>query len=84
MSVLLMCAAIGIAAGWATGRALKGNQSVPAMDIVMGIVGAVGTGLLVMRFATNLQVIAATFFATLGAIAMTVFGAYLNGRKSYA
>ena len=84
MYVVTMCLLIGIFAGWLTGRALKGNQYGLAMDVLMGIVGAAEAGLLVMNFTVHLPVIAIALLATVGAVAMTVVGAYLNGRKRYA
>lgn len=40
---------VGLIAGWATGKIMKGSGYGPLMDIVIGIVGAVVGGFL-MRF----------------------------------
>jgi uncharacterized membrane protein YeaQ/YmgE (transglycosylase-associated protein family) len=84
MYVIMLCVVIGIAAGWLTGRKLRGNQYGLAMDVAMGVVGAVGSGLLFMKFATHFQVAYAVVGAVSGAILMTILGAYINGRKRYA
>ena len=83
---ILLCVVIGIAAGWLTGRVLKGNQYGPAMDIVMGITGAVGAEVLlrVSDFSGHLRAITTPFIVIFGAVAMTVIAAYINGRRRLA
>ncbi|HET9400286.1 MAG TPA: hypothetical protein VFO34_04980 [Candidatus Acidoferrales bacterium] len=83
---ILLCVVIGIAVGWLTGRVLKGNQYGPAMDIVMGMTGAVGAEVLlrVTDFSGRLRTITAPFIVIFGAVAMTVIAAYINGRRRYA
>ena len=84
MYVIALCVVIGIVAGWLTGRSLRGNQYGPAMDVAMGVLGAVSCGLLLMKFAAHLQALYISMAAVLAAVLTTVLGAYINGRKRYA
>ena len=78
--------AIGALAGWLTGRKLKGNQYGPWMDIVMGIAGATGGGLLIQYggFPGRFEIVSTILSVILGAVASTVLAAFVNGRKRYA
>src|ERR1700678_896115 len=41
---LIWWVVVGLIAGWAAGKIMRGGGYGPAMDIVLGIVGAVGGG----------------------------------------
>ena len=76
---------LGVAAGWVTGRVLKGNQYGPWVDIIMGIAGALGGGFLIQySFPERNEVVSTALSAILGAVALTVITASVNGRKRYA
>ena len=76
----------GAVAGWITGRVLKGNQYGPGVDIVMGIAGATGTGFLIRYggFPGRFEMVSTLLSVILGAVALTVLTAFVNGRKRYA
>ena len=78
--------AVGAFAGWLTGRTLKGNQYGPWMDIVMGIAGAIGGGLLIQYggFPGRFEIVSTTLSVIFGAVALTGLTAFVNGRKRYA
>lgn len=44
LTAILWWVIVGLIAGWAAGRIMKGGGYGPAMDIVLGIVGAVVGG----------------------------------------
>lgn len=77
---------LGALAGWITGRVLKGNQYGPWVDIVMGIAGATGSGLLVQYggFPGRFEIVSTVLSVILGAVVLTVLTAFANGRKRYA
>ena len=77
---------LGVAAGWVTGRVLKGNQYGPWVDIIMGIAGALAGGFLIQYagFPGRFEIVSTTLSAILGAVALTVITAFVNGRKRYA
>lgn len=77
---------LGAFAGWVAGRALKGNEYGPWMDIVMGIAGALGGGFLSQYggLPGRFEIVSTTLSAILGAVALTVIAAFVNGRKRYA
>lgn len=76
----------GAVAGWITGRVLKGNQYGPGVDIVMGVAGATGTGFLIRYdgFPARFEIVSTLLSVILGAVALTVLTAFVNGRKRYA
>jgi uncharacterized membrane protein YeaQ/YmgE (transglycosylase-associated protein family) len=77
---------IGGVLGWSIGKILKGNGYGPAMDIAMGIAGAVAGGLF-MRAADldgYVGVILTTFVAMIGAVLMTLLMGLVNGRRMFA
>jgi uncharacterized membrane protein YeaQ/YmgE (transglycosylase-associated protein family) len=83
----LSLVALGIVAGWLTGRVLKGNQYGPFMNVAMGVAGALAGGFLMTRFAGYSGrggMFYAAFVALLGAVLFTVLTAFINGRKRYA
>ena len=77
---------LGALAGWLTGKVLKGNQYGPWVDIVMGIAGALGGGLLIQYggLPGRFEIVSTTLSAILGAVILTVLTAFINGRKRYA
>ena len=83
---ILLWIVLGALAGWITGGLLKGNQYGPWVDIVMGIAGALGGGLLIryVGFPGRFEIISTTLSAILGAVVLTVLSAFVNGRKRYA
>ena len=78
--------ALGAVAGLVTGRVLKGNQYGPWVDIIMGVAGGLGGGFLIQYagFPGRFEVVSTTLSAILGAVALTVLTAFVNGRKRYA
>jgi uncharacterized membrane protein YeaQ/YmgE (transglycosylase-associated protein family) len=77
---------LGALAGWITGRVLKGNQYGPWVDIVMGIAGGTGSGFLIQYggFPDRFEIVSTVLSVILGAVALTVVTAFVNGRKRYA
>jgi uncharacterized membrane protein YeaQ/YmgE (transglycosylase-associated protein family) len=83
---LLAWVVIGAVVGWGAGRVFQGNGYGRLMDILMGIGGAVVGG-----FTTSFAglggyggTIITTFVAMVAAVLLTVFAAYLNGRRIFA
>lgn len=77
---------VGSAAGWLTGRNLRGYGYGPLMDAFMGIAGALVGGFS-MRFAGfpgSIGTVYATLVGILCAIAMTAIVAVASGRQRYA
>ena len=76
---------LGAVAGWVTGRVLRGNQYGPWMDVIMGIAGALGGAFLIQYgFPGRNETVSTALSAILGAVAVTVIAAFVNGRKRYA
>ena len=77
---------IGAVVGWGTGRVFQGNGYGPFMDILMGIGGAVVGGLLMRSagFVGNGGTVITALVAMVGAVLVTMFAAYVNGRGVYA
>jgi uncharacterized membrane protein YeaQ/YmgE (transglycosylase-associated protein family) len=77
---------LGALAGWITGRVLKGNQYGPWVDIAMGIAGGTGSGFLIQYggFPGRFEIVSTVLSVILGAVALTVVTAFVNGRKRYA
>ncbi len=83
---ILSWIAIGVVAGWLTGKLLIGNGYGPILDIVMGIAGAVGGGF-IMRLASSPAhggLAYTSLAALMGAAILTAATAYANGRKRWA
>ena len=59
---------VGLIAGWAAGKIMKGSGYGPAMDIVIGIVGAIVGGLLLGLLGIHAQ-------GLIGSIIIAIFGA---------
>lgn len=83
---IVLWAVVGAFAGWLTGRILKGNEYGPWVDIVMGVAGATGGGFLNQYggFPGHFEIVSTLLSAILGAVALTVLTAFINGRKRYA
>ncbi|HEX2712617.1 MAG TPA: GlsB/YeaQ/YmgE family stress response membrane protein [Candidatus Acidoferrales bacterium] len=77
---------VGLVTGWLAGKILKGNDYGPIMDIVMGIGGAVASGLLVQSVGLSgyRGSILTVFAAMVGAAVLTLLAGFANGRKMYA
>jgi uncharacterized membrane protein YeaQ/YmgE (transglycosylase-associated protein family) len=83
---LLTWILVGAVVGWGAGRVFQGNGYGPFMDTLMGVGGAIVGGFLMRSagFGGYGGVILTTMVAMTGAILLTVFTAYLNGRRIYA
>jgi uncharacterized membrane protein YeaQ/YmgE (transglycosylase-associated protein family) len=83
---LLTWILVGAVIGWGAGRVFQGNGYGPFMDTLMGVGGAIVGGFLMRSagFGGYGGVILTTMVAMTGAILLTVFTAYLNGRRIYA
>ena len=80
---MLWFVALGIVGGWFSGKVMTGNSHGRVMDVLMGLGGAVVTGI-----ATGSVVglglwgfVYASVSALLGAVLLTAFTAFVNGRK---
>ena len=65
---------MGLIAGWATGKIMKGSGYGPLMDIVLGIVGAIVGGWImrVLGFYTTGGLIPSILVAILGAVVVVM------------
>ena len=83
---LLTWVFVGWVAGWSAGKVLKGNGYGPAMDIGMGIIGAVTGGLLLQSTGLGgyLGTVVTTMVAMIGAALLTMLAGLVNGRRMYA
>jgi uncharacterized membrane protein YeaQ/YmgE (transglycosylase-associated protein family) len=83
---LLAGIAIGAVVGWGTGKVFQGNGYGPFMDILTGIGGAVAGGLLVRSagFVRYGGTVTTALVAMVGALLVTMLGAYVNGKRVYA
>jgi uncharacterized membrane protein YeaQ/YmgE (transglycosylase-associated protein family) len=77
---------VGAVVGWGAGRVFQGNGYGPFMDILMGVGGAVVGGLLMrsVGFGGHGGTIVTAMVAMIGAALVTVFAAYVNGRRIHA
>jgi uncharacterized membrane protein YeaQ/YmgE (transglycosylase-associated protein family) len=83
---LLWWMMIGLVAGWLAGKILKGDSYGPFMDIVMGIGGAVASGLLMRSAGIRGYggTIITTLVAMIGAVLLTLVAGFVNGKRMYA
>jgi uncharacterized membrane protein YeaQ/YmgE (transglycosylase-associated protein family) len=83
---LLAWMVIGAVIGWGAGRVFQGNGYGPLMDILMGIGGAVVGGFAMSSAGLGGYGggIFTTLVVTVGAVLLTVLGAYINGRRIFA
>ena len=77
---------VGLAAGWLAGKTLKGNSYGPFMDIAMGIGGAVAAGFIMRSagFGGYGGTAITTLVAMIGAVLLTLFAGFVNGRRMSA
>ncbi len=81
--IWLIC--VGLVAGWATGKILKGSGYGPLADIVIGILGAIIGGF-VMRaigFAGSGGFIYSVFVAVLGAMILVWLEHLFSGNRGH-
>lgn len=78
---------VGLVLGWSAGKILKGKGYGPLMDIAMGICGALAGGFVARSVAVGAYRAAPSFailFAAVGAVVLTLFAGFVNGRRLYA
>jgi len=80
---LLTWILVGVVVGWGAGRKLQANGYGPFMDLTVGVGGAVAGGFL-MRSAGYGGTAVTTLFAVIGAVLLTIFVGFANGRRIYA
>lgn len=75
---------VGLIAGWATGRIMRGSGYGPLMDILLGIVGAVIGGWIVsaVGFAGGGGMIYTIIVAIIGACLLVAIARALSGRRT--
>lgn len=73
MMVILWWVIVGLIAGWATGKIMKGGGYGVGMDILLGIAGAIVGGFLVRLFGFNSSggLIFTIVVAIIGAVLLT-------------
>jgi uncharacterized membrane protein YeaQ/YmgE (transglycosylase-associated protein family) len=74
---------VGLIAGWATGKIMKGSGYGVVMDIVLGIVGAIVGGWIMraLGFAGQGGMIYTILVAILGAVLLTWIVRMVTGRR---
>ncbi len=74
---------VGLIAGWATGKLMRGAGYGPLMDIVLGVVGAVIGGWImsVLGFAGGGGMIYTIVVAIVGACLLVAIARALSGRR---
>ncbi len=80
---LLWWIIVGLVAGWATGKIMRGSGYGPLMDIVIGMIGAVIGGWIMraLGFAGQGGMIYTIFVAILGAILLTALIRLITGSR---
>jgi uncharacterized membrane protein YeaQ/YmgE (transglycosylase-associated protein family) len=75
---------VGLIAGWATGKIMRGSGYGPFMDIVVGIVGAVIGGFIMrsLGFSDQGGMIYTILVAILGAVLLTWILRLITGNRS--
>ena len=83
---LLAWILVGAVVGWGAGRVFQGNGYGPFMDMLMGAGGAVAGGFLIRSAGIGGYggAIVTALVAMIGAVLVTVFTAYVTGRRIYA
>jgi uncharacterized membrane protein YeaQ/YmgE (transglycosylase-associated protein family) len=83
---LLWWIVVGLVAGWATGKIMRGRGFGPLMDIVVGIVGALIGGWIMsaLGFARNGGFIYTVLVAIGGAVVLTWLIRLITGNRSDA
>ena len=76
---------VGLVAGWATGKLVRGEGYGPLTDITLGIVGALLGGFLMrlVGFAGRGGFLYTVFVAIVGAVVLTWIGRALFGRQPH-
>ena len=77
---------VGLIAGWATGKLMRGSGYGVVMDIVVGIVGALVGGFIMrsLGFADQGGMIYTILVAIAGAVLLTFLIRLITGRRSAA
>src|SRR5215470_3158277 len=80
---LLWWIVVGLIAGWATGKIMRGSGFGPLMDIVIGIVGAIVGGWIMraVGFAGHGGTIYTILIAILGAVILTWVFRLITGHR---
>jgi uncharacterized membrane protein YeaQ/YmgE (transglycosylase-associated protein family) len=75
---------VGLVAGWATGKLMRGAGYGPLMDIVIGIVGALIGGFIMrsLGFAGQGGLIYTIIVAIIGAVILTWLVRLITGRRA--
>jgi uncharacterized membrane protein YeaQ/YmgE (transglycosylase-associated protein family) len=75
---------VGLIAGWATGRIMKGSGYGPIMDIVLGIVGAVIGGWIMTTLGIGLGggIIGSIIVAIIGAVILVWIVRLITGNRT--
>jgi uncharacterized membrane protein YeaQ/YmgE (transglycosylase-associated protein family) len=75
---------VGLIAGWATGKIMKGSGYGPLMDIVVGIVGAIIGGFLMraLGFAGQGGILYTVIVAIIGAVILTWIVRLVTGGRT--
>jgi uncharacterized membrane protein YeaQ/YmgE (transglycosylase-associated protein family) len=75
--------ALGMVGGWFSGKVMAGTSHGRVLDVLMGLGGAVVTGITTGSSITLgfWGFAYASFSALLGAVLLTAFTAFVNGRK---
>ena len=83
MSGLIWWIIVGLIAGWATGRIMKGSGYGPLMDIVLGIIGGVvGGGIMGMLGFGGGGLIWSIIVAIIGAIILVWVVRLITGNRT--
>jgi uncharacterized membrane protein YeaQ/YmgE (transglycosylase-associated protein family) len=75
---------VGLIAGWATGRIMKGSGYGPIMDIVLGIIGAVLGGWIMTSLGVGMGggIIGSIIVAIIGAVILVWIVRLITGSRS--
>lgn len=75
---------VGLIAGWATGRIMKGSGYGPIMDIVLGIIGAVIGGWIMTTLGIGLGggIIGSIIVAIIGAVILVWIVRLITGNRT--
>lgn len=75
---------VGLIAGWATGKIMKGSGYGPLMDIVLGIVGGVIGGWIMssLGFSTGGSIIYSILVAIVGAVILVWLVRLITGGRA--
>lgn len=81
----LLWIVVGLFAGWATGKNMRGYGYGPLIDVAMGVAGGVAGGFIMHTtvFAGHALIFSTTLAAILGAILLTAFIGVASGKKRY-